>query len=204
LKIKIKSNLILVLIETWFNTLNWLCLTRWILYLIQYKTQLKSFLELINYRVDLQNFTGFSTNPLKFLSRTSGEHPEESKGAFVCLMESGFLKTTFKLSCTCLSLEKLVNRTHFSVKGKFSLVFRKCFSFILGGKHFLEVVKNLEMLYYLLIISNLILKFLIAIYILFWKIIWVKRDTSYFCNFLFSICMVCLFKKMKFFLANLL
>jgi len=38
----------------------------------------------------------------------------------------------------------------------------------LDGKHFLEVVKNLEMSYYLLIISNLILKLLIAIYILFW------------------------------------
>jgi len=37
----------------------------------------------------------------------------------------------------------------------------------LGGKHFLKVVKNLEMSYYLLIISNLILKLLIAIYILF-------------------------------------
>jgi hypothetical protein len=37
----------------------------------------------------------------------------------------------------------------------------------LGGKHFPEVVKNLEMSYYLLIISNLILKLLIAIYILF-------------------------------------
>jgi hypothetical protein len=37
-----------------------------------------------------------------------------------------------------------------------------------GGKHFPEVVKNLEMSYYLLIISNLVLKLLIAIYILFW------------------------------------
>jgi hypothetical protein len=36
----------------------------------------------------------------------------------------------------------------------------------LGGKHFLEVVKNLEMSYYLLIISNLVLELLIAIYIL--------------------------------------
>ena len=43
----------------------------------------------------------------------------------------------------------------------------KCFPFILGGKHFPEVVKNLEMLYYLLIISNLVLKLLIAIYIYF-------------------------------------
>jgi len=38
----------------------------------------------------------------------------------------------------------------------------------LGGKHFPEVVKKLEMSYYLLIISNLVLKLLIAIYILFW------------------------------------
>jgi hypothetical protein len=37
----------------------------------------------------------------------------------------------------------------------------------LGGKHFPEVVENLEISYYLLIISNLILKLLITIYILF-------------------------------------
>jgi hypothetical protein len=37
----------------------------------------------------------------------------------------------------------------------------------LDGKDFPEVVKNLEMLYDLLIISNLVLKLLIAIYILF-------------------------------------
>jgi len=35
----------------------------------------------------------------------------------------------------------------------------------LGVKHFLEVVKNLKISYYLLIISNLVLKLLIAIYI---------------------------------------
>ena len=46
----------------------------------------------------------------------------------------------------------------------------KCFLFILSGKYFLKIVKNLKMSYYLLIISNLILKLLIAIYIyiLFW------------------------------------
>jgi hypothetical protein len=44
---------------------------------------------------------------------------------------------------------------------------KKCFLFILGGKHFPEVVKNLEILYYLLIILNFVLKFFIAIYILF-------------------------------------
>jgi len=43
----------------------------------------------------------------------------------------------------------------------------KCFPFILDGKHFPEVMKNLEMSYYLFIILNLILKLLIAIYILF-------------------------------------
>jgi hypothetical protein len=51
------------------------------------------------------------------------------------------------------------------VKNFFDLVYMKLFFFfILSRKYFLEVVKNLEILYYLLIITNLILKFLIAIY----------------------------------------
>ena len=37
-------------------------------------------------------------------------------------------KPLSKLSCVCLSLEKLVNEKHFPVKGKFGLVFRKVFS----------------------------------------------------------------------------
>jgi hypothetical protein len=37
-------------------------------------------------------------------------------------------KTTFKLFCICLPLEKLVNEKHFSVKEKFGLVYRKVFS----------------------------------------------------------------------------
>ena len=41
----------------------------------------------------------------------------------------------------------------------------KCFFFILDGKHFPKVVKNLKISYYLLIISNLVLKLLIYIYI---------------------------------------
>jgi hypothetical protein len=45
------------------------------------------------------------------------------------------------------------------------LGFQESVFLILSGKHFLEVVKNLEMSYYLLIISNLILKLLIDIYI---------------------------------------
>ena len=84
-----------------------------------------------------------------------------------------FLKVIFeklfsKLSCVCLPLEKLVNGKYFPVKEKFGLVFRKVFSFYFERKTFPEVVKNLEMSYYLLIISNLVLKLLITIYILFW------------------------------------
>jgi hypothetical protein len=74
-------------------------------------------------------------------------------------------KPLSKLSCVCLPLGKLVTGKHFTVKGKFGLISRKVFSFYF--KHFLEAVKNLEMSYYLLIISNLVLKLLIAIYILF-------------------------------------
>jgi hypothetical protein len=40
----------------------------------------------------------------------------------------------------------------------------KYFLFILDGKYFSKVVKNLKISYYLLIITNLVLKLLIAIY----------------------------------------
>jgi hypothetical protein len=63
--------------------------------------------------------------------------------------------------------KKLVNKKYFPVKKNLVWFPEKYFPFILGGKHFLKVVKNLEISYYLLIISNLILKLLIAIYILF-------------------------------------
>jgi len=79
-----------------------------------------------------------------------------------------FRKSLSKLSCVYLSIGKLVNGKHFPVIEKFSLVFRKVFFFYFERKNFLEVVKNLEISYYLLIISNLVLKLLIAIYILFW------------------------------------
>jgi hypothetical protein len=93
------------------------------------------------------------------------------KGAFVSRkVVSG--KPLSKLSCVCLPLEKLVNGKHFrSTKNTFQSKKNlawfpgKYFPFILDGKHFLEVVKNLEMSYYVPIISNLILKLLIAIYI---------------------------------------
>jgi hypothetical protein len=43
-------------------------------------------------------------------------------------------KSLSKLSCVCLSLEKLVNKKHFTVKEKFSLVFRKVFLGKFGRK----------------------------------------------------------------------
>jgi hypothetical protein len=58
----------------------------------------------------------------------------------------------------------LVNKKYFSVKKNLACFLEKCFFFILNRKHFIEVVKNLKMSCYLLIISNLVLKFLIAIY----------------------------------------
>jgi hypothetical protein len=62
------------------------------------------------------------------------------KGAFVSRkVVSG--KPLFKLSCVCLSLEKLVNgkhfpvnEKHFPIKEKFDLVFKKVFSFYFGRK----------------------------------------------------------------------
>jgi hypothetical protein len=71
-------------------------------------------------------------------------------------------------------LKKLINKKYFSVNEKYFAVKKnltwlsgKVFFFILDGKHFLKVVRNLEISYYLLIISNLILKLLIDTYILF-------------------------------------
>jgi hypothetical protein len=64
-----------------------------------------------------------------------------------------------------LPLEKLVNRKNFPVnKKKLTWFSGKCFPFILDEKHFPEVMKNLKISYYLLIITNFILKLLIAIY----------------------------------------
>jgi len=52
-------------------------------------------------------------------------------------------KPVSKISYVCLPLEKLVNEKyfpvnekHFPIKGKFSLVFRKVFSFYFGRKTF--------------------------------------------------------------------
>jgi len=52
----------------------------------------------------------------------------------------------------------------FQLKKNLAWFSEKCFPFILDGKHFSKVVKNLEISYYLLIITNLVLELLIAIY----------------------------------------
>ena len=52
----------------------------------------------------------------------------------LCLFPVVSGKPLSKLSCVCLLLGKLINGKHFSVKEKFSLVFRKVFSFYFGRK----------------------------------------------------------------------
>ena len=79
-----------------------------------------------------------------------------------------FRKSLSKLFCVCLSLEKLINGKHFPVKEKFGLVSRKVFSFYFGRKTLSGNCKKFRNISYLLIISNLVLKLLIVIYILFW------------------------------------
>jgi hypothetical protein len=64
-------------------------------------------------------------------------------------------------------IRKVDQRKTLSSQRKIWLGFQESV-FLKNLGHFPEVVKKLEMSYYLLIISNLVLKLLIAIYILFW------------------------------------
>jgi len=83
-------------------------------------------------------------------------------------LKSGFRKTTFQTFLCLFIFRKVGQWKTLSSQRKIWLSFQKSiFLKNLSGKHFLKVVKNLEISYYLLIISNLILKLLIAIYILF-------------------------------------
>jgi hypothetical protein len=85
-----------------------------------------------------------------------------------CFRESGFRKTIFQIFLCLFAIRKVGQRKTLSSQSKIWLGFQKSiFLKNLGGKHFPEVVENLEISYYLLIISNLILKLLITIYILF-------------------------------------
>ena len=56
-----------------------------------------------------------------------------------------FGKPLSKLSCVCLPSGKLVNGNTFQSKKNLAWFSGKCFPENLGGKHFPEVVKNLEM-----------------------------------------------------------
>jgi hypothetical protein len=78
-----------------------------------------------------------------------------------------FGKSLSKLFCICLPLEKLVNGKHVPVKEKFGLISRKVFSFCFERKTLSGSCEKFKNINYLLIISNLVLKLLIAIYILF-------------------------------------
>jgi len=87
----------------------------------------------------------------------------------VCFPDSGFREITFQIFPCLFAIRKVGQRKTLSSQRKIWLGFHESlFLKNLGGKHFPEVVKNLEMSYYLLIISNLVLKLLITIYILFW------------------------------------
>jgi hypothetical protein len=77
-------------------------------------------------------------------------------------------KLFFKFSCVYLLLEKLVNGKHFPVKGNLVWFSGKCFPEKCGRKTLSGSCEKFKKSYYLLIISNLVLKLLIAIYILFW------------------------------------
>ena len=79
-------------------------------------------------------------------------------------LESDFKKLFFEVLFIYLLLKKLIYKKYFFIKEIFNLIFRKVFFFISSGKYFLEVMKNLKISYYLLNISNLVLKLLIVIY----------------------------------------
>ena len=80
-----------------------------------------------------------------------------------------FWEITFQTFLCLFTFRKVDQQKTFSSQRKIWLGFQESvFLKNLGGKHFPEVVKNLKISYYLLIISNLILKLLIVIYILFW------------------------------------
>jgi len=83
-------------------------------------------------------------------------------------IQLGFQEITFQTFLYLFAIRNVGQRKTLSSQRKIWLGFQESvFLKNLGGKHFPEVVKKLEMSYYLLIISNLVLKLLIAIYILF-------------------------------------
>ena len=89
----------------------------------------------------------------------------------VFFLKNDFWKIIFQIFLCLFAIRKVDQRKTLSSQRKIWLGFQESvFLENLGGKHFPKVVKNLEKSYYLLIISNLVLKLLITIYIyiLFW------------------------------------
>jgi len=85
---------------------------------------------------------------------------------YVCFLKFTFREITFQTFLCLFATKKVGQRKTLFSQRKIWLDFQESvFLENLGRKHFLEVMKNLEMSYYLLIISNFILKLLIAIYI---------------------------------------
>jgi hypothetical protein len=93
---------------------------------------------------------------------------------FVCYYKSWSTKNTF------LSKKNLT-----WIAGKY-------FPFILEGKHFSEVVKILKISYYLLIMSNLILKLLIVIYFV-WIFFFSNSSLKIWFNLIFILTLVLIF-----------
>jgi len=102
-----------------------------------------------------------------------------------------FKKWFFIFFYICLLLKRLVNEKYFSVKKNLAWFSKKYFHFILDGKHFSEVMKNLKISYYLLIMSNLVLKLLIAIYFV-WIFFLISSLKIWF-NFIFILTLVLIF-----------
>jgi hypothetical protein len=85
----------------------------------------------------------------------------------VCFVKSNFWKITFQTFLCLFAIRKVGQQKTFFSQRKIWLGFQESvFLKNLGEKHFSEAVKKMS--YYLLIISNLVLKLLIAIYILYW------------------------------------
>jgi len=88
--------------------------------------------------------------------------------SYVCFLENSFWKITFQTFLCLFTIKKVGQRKTLFSQRKIWLDFQESiFLKNLDGKHFSEVVKNFKMSYYLLIISNLVFKLLIVIYILF-------------------------------------
>jgi len=87
---------------------------------------------------------------------------------YVCFLKFTFREINFQTFLCLFAIRKVGQRKTLFSQRKIWLSFQESvFLENLGGKFFLEVLKNLEISYYLLIISNLVLKLFIAINILF-------------------------------------